>query len=377
MSAVIPPVPQLSTAPWPRAPFPDMETHPLLVVDFAKIQAGDAAEIQTLITASTTLGFFYLKNHGVDPEPIFEVGQKAFAIPIEESLGYEMGDTGRTFGYKKAGGTNTDAAGNLDSVQFWNISTDDIRAFPEEKHRSYAPIVGRHMADPLHPFVKQNDIVCRTILGAFEPFLGLEAGTLMKLHENPACLCESEVRIIFKGAPKSGAFAAPVGADGKTLAAIGSHTDIGTFTVLHARGTGGLQVLPPGSPDWQWVKPLDGHVICNIADALSVFSGGILRSNTHRVLPAPGDQGLHDRWSLGYFLRPSFDSVMYPLVEQSAMIKDAAAISPMVKLLEEGVTAGQYVRKRQMLARTANRTGPESWKAYTSVADHSRDRDDI
>lgn len=119
---------------WPLAPFPDIETHPLLVVDFAKVEAGDEAEVATLIRAATTLGFFYLKNHGVEPEPIFELGERAFSIPIEESLEYEMGDSGRTFGYKKvswrlrahndadlysfsseqAGGTNTDAAGNLE-----------------------------------------------------------------------------------------------------------------------------------------------------------------------------------------------------------------------------------------------------------------------
>lgn len=31
-------------------------------------------------------------------------------------------------------------------------------------------------------------------------------------------------------------------------------------------------------------QPLAGHAICNIGDALTIFSGQILRSNMHRVL---------------------------------------------------------------------------------------------
>ena len=34
-------------------------------------------------------------------------------------------------------------------------------------------------------------------------------------------------------------------------------------------------------------QPLAGHAICNIGDALTVYSAGILRSNLHRVVSAP------------------------------------------------------------------------------------------
>ncbi len=83
--------------------------------------------------------------------------------------------------------------------------------------------------------------------------------------------------------------------------AIGAHTDFGSLSFLHNR-LGGLQVLPPGYTEWQYVKVsrqitlLDlalflhdqsqsqGMQSANIGDALSLFSGGILRSNLHRVL---------------------------------------------------------------------------------------------
>lgn len=36
----------------------DIETHPLLVVDFQLLKAGDAAEIEKLWYAATTIGFW-------------------------------------------------------------------------------------------------------------------------------------------------------------------------------------------------------------------------------------------------------------------------------------------------------------------------------
>ncbi len=68
---------------------------------------------------------------------------------------------------------------------------------------------------------------------------------------------------------------------------------------LHNR-LGGLQVLLPGTDEWKYVKvriqftsprhvglpfqPIPGHAICNIGDAMAIFSAGILRSNLHRVV---------------------------------------------------------------------------------------------
>lgn len=41
--------------------------------------------------------------------------------------------------------------------------------------------------------------------------------------------------------------------------------------MLHGRGTGGLQVLPPGSTEWQWIRPIRGHAVCNVGDTLCSF----------------------------------------------------------------------------------------------------------
>jgi isopenicillin N synthase-like dioxygenase len=90
---------------------------------------------------------------------------------------------------------------------------------------------------------------------------------------------------------------------------MGAHTDFGSVTILFNR-VGGLQVLPPGEKDWVYVKPLPGHCIVNLGDAMVKFTNGLLRSNIHRVVAPPGKQVTQTRYSLVYFARPGDEVIL-------------------------------------------------------------------
>lgn len=62
-----------------------------------------------------------------------------------------------------------------------------------------------------------------------------------------------------------------------------------------------------------------------------------------------------------YFIRPSFDASLFPLVELSPKIADAASKHPTIGKMEKGVTAGQWFKRRIANQRAANRKGPETW----------------
>lgn len=94
---------------------------------------------------------------------------------------------------------------------------------------------------------------------------------------------------------------------------LGEHTDFGSITLLFNR-LGGLQVLPPGKgAEWCYVKPLPGHAIVNLGDAMAVFTNGLLRSNIHRVVSPPGEQADTTRYSVVYFSRPENEVLMKAL----------------------------------------------------------------
>ena len=139
--------------------------------------------------------------------------------------------------------------------------------------------------------------------------------------------------------------------------ALGEHTDFGSVTVLFNR-LGGLQVrlpsgLEPVAPEkegmseaeknlceagWCYVRPLPGHAIVNLGDALVKFSSGAVRSNVHRVVAPPGRQGEEERWSLVYFCRPEDEVLLKSLVEGG----DGAGGE------EGGVTAKEWILRRAL-----------------------------
>jgi len=205
------------------------------------------------------------------------------------------------------------------------------------------------MASTIVPFVRKSLEVNNTILEIFNDKLGLPAGSLLKRHLMEE-FSGSEARIT-KNGPTSNT----------TKVAIGSHTDFGSLSFLHNR-LGGLQVLPPGSESWQYVKPIPRHAICNVGDALALFSGGILRSNLHRVLPPPAPQAGIERYSLVYFTRPGNSIILRALVDESPLIAEAVSRG-LENNYETGSTALEWFSRRIKNQRIKNRKGPETWMA--------------
>ncbi|KAL5492457.1 hypothetical protein ACEPAI_3904 [Sanghuangporus weigelae] len=343
-------------------PFPDdVPTHPLSVIDYVLISSGDSLEIEKLWEAATNLGFWYLKNHIADREikEMFKIGAETMRLLLDEKMQFERGDSGQSFGYKAAGLNAIDEKGNLYTAESINISKDDALAYPEVVHRTYPSTVNNRMDSTLKPFVRKSVEVINTILSIFEEKLGLPAGTLLNLHsvDKPS---GSEARCI-KSPPRR---VHPAASEEKIKVSLGAHTDFGSLSFLHIR-LGGLQVLPPGSAEWRHVRPLPGHAICNVGDTLTLLSGGILRSNLHRVVPAPGAQAAYTRWSLVFFMRPGNDVYLRPLADESEVVRIAVAgmNEEVRKMYHPDATAREWYARRIMNQMVKNRTSPETWRA--------------
>lgn len=61
---------------------------------------------------------------------------------------------------------------------------------------------------------------------------------------------------------------------------------------------------------WLFVKPLPGHAIVNLGDAMVVFTNGVTKSGKHRVVTPPGEQGLYHRYSCLVTTRPYQKTLM-------------------------------------------------------------------
>ncbi|KAJ3967093.1 Clavaminate synthase-like protein [Lentinula raphanica] len=334
--------------------FPEgIPTHPLEIINYKLLLANVKPEVERLWHACKTLGFFYLSEHGIQPEEVFEIGRKSLRnLPFEEKLKFlHDANAGQSFGYKPPGANLTNASGGVDTVEWWNIAKDDVRSYPEVTYRTYATPINDAM-DKLKGFVDKSESVSRTLLKILNDKLCLPEGFLESCHA-PTELSMSEVTLI----RNPGVEEAPTFSEEQL--AIGAHTDFGSISLLH-NILGGLQVLPPSTKEWIYIKPLDGHIVCNLGDALAVFSGGILRSNLHRVIPQPGPQIHWDRWTLVYFFRPHGTCEMRALVE-SEDVKEAVRES--TNPFPHAISAIEWFQRRtKYFHKDENISAAESWK---------------
>uniref|UniRef100_A0A8H8CK73 Fe2OG dioxygenase domain-containing protein n=1 Tax=Psilocybe cubensis TaxID=181762 RepID=A0A8H8CK73_PSICU len=326
-------------------PFPTDKSIPvqdLLVVDYKLLKEGDQEQADVLWEAATKWGFC-LKNHDAEPfvGPMFEMGKETLSLSLEEKMKYWQGNKGASPGYREAGKKYVDAEGSLDASEYINVAKDDAMAYPRIVHRDYPAPVNRYMQDTIIPFVQTCIEQSKVVMRVFENKLGLPLGTLMALHD-PGKTCISEARCIKVAATPKG-----------TKIALGQHTDYGSLSFLSNR-QGGLQVLVPETDgdEWRYVKPIEGYSICNIGDTLTIMSGGILKSCTHRVVPPPGAQAGYDRWSLVYFSRPTNDVYLKALVNESAYIAEAVQNAEDRDVYFPKMTAAQWFVKKGSLYRT-------------------------
>jgi isopenicillin N synthase-like dioxygenase len=113
--------------------------------------------------------------------------------------------------------------------------------------------------------------------------------------------------------------------NGRRTALFG-HTDVETITLLF-NVLGGLQILPNSLPNeegnWKYVKPEPGCAIVNLGDTTKLWMGGLLRSNLHQVVSAPGKQEDVARYSVAYLVRAEGKTSMRRLAVERSLIEKA------------------------------------------------------
>lgn len=203
----------------------------------------------------------------------------------------------------------------------------------------------------MQDYMQHAHALISLILVHLNTHLHLPPGTLTQLHRQTA-VSGDQVRLI-KSPPQP---------PSDLGTALGKHTDFGSLTVLFNR-LGGLQILPPPSltpageePAWTYVKPLPGHCIVNLGDAMVKFTNGLLRSNIHRVVSPPGEQAKETRYSLVYFARPEDEVVLKRL--------DGSDIIPQ---LEEGqgeevMNSKEWIKLQAMRLRKVENASEEERK---------------
>ncbi|KAF5586679.1 gibberellin 2-beta-dioxygenase 8 [Fusarium subglutinans] len=323
-------------------PFPDdVPTVPIARISYSKLKCSDEHEMIKVLKASKSDGFFYLdltdnpagQSLLRDTENVLAISKRALNIPLGKKMECVAERGKQMFGYKPAGAVKqTDEDARPDTTEFFNVSKDHLLGNSES--RNYPTEITSQWTN-LGKFSQDCHCLGLMILRILAEQLNLPFDEFAK-RNNISSISGDHIRMTKMPGCDS--------ADAKRIG-LASHTDFGSITVLF-NWVGGLQIQshdPARQGEWAFVKPLPGHAIINLGDAMVKFSNGRLKSGKHRVVPLPGVHGKLDRYSLVHFVRPADDMLMQP-VEQ---YKNEPVVTVGGKVGEGKVyTAGEWLAHR-------------------------------
>ncbi|CAG8497849.1 7879_t:CDS:2 [Paraglomus occultum] len=306
--------------------------HDIPIIDFSLFETKKVTCAQQIKEASVSIGFLYLRNHGIDQsdiDNIFVVSQEYFSLPTETKLEHRIKRD--NFGY---------SALHQETLDPETQNTGDFKeAFNFGKFvggncSQELPATLAQHKDFLAKFSRICHNLCLKILEAFAIALEIPETEGGKGWFTERHLYELEsgdiLRVLHYPAVKS--------IDHDDMRA-GSHSDYGSLTLLFQKDVGGLEVL---SGDDQWISApvIPGCVLVNIGDLLEYWSGGLFRSTKHRVV-FRHDNLLLDRYSVAYFCHAADDVSLEP-------IPSRLVVGRMEVNSSDGrvLTAGQHLRNR-------------------------------
>ena len=329
----------------PIPPFPsDIPIATIPTISYNDLVTASPEALQAMLSATQGIGFFFLSHHPIDSDFMFDLASSIFQLPMDEKIKYDMGTTGRYFGYKSKGVSVVDAKGTPDASEFYNIPKDDVLEVNKGEMLPQPDVIAERK-EQLQKFMRDSHDAVKVILRALERCMGMKQGVLLDLHRLEAHSSD-QARVTHAPPIPSGTIA------------LGEHTDFGSVTVLFNR-LGGLQALDPETNEWKYVKPVEGCALINLGDALVQLLGKRVYSGLHRVMGPPGEQASCSRHSVVYFARPEGNVPLKSLIDQD----DG----------KEVLTADEWIKQRAFMRMKANFKGQETIDKYRSM-EHAKAR---
>lgn len=332
---------------------------------------GKEALAKQLFDAIQNIGFFYIVNFGLNQDQVdrqFAIGKAVFELPVEEKLRYRADlENGGYNGYKPCGirvsqcslrwklpwqKKSTNTVKEIRPGYFDNTEIYNMPKWTPAYDRPHPAVINVHKEE-IEGFARHiHNNTVQKLLILFAIILELPEDYFATLHRYDEAKSDCHLRYM--------KYHARGEEENKALENVWvkGHTDFGSLTLLFRQPVAALQVRDKNE-GWRWVKPHDGSITVNIADALQFLTNGFLKSSIHRVVAPPPDQANNDRLGVLYFVRPEDSLVLEPV---KSKVLERLGYDKNIDDAVLGITAGEWVKARV-------KTGVKSGTSRSEVAE--------
>ncbi|KIX07596.1 uncharacterized protein Z518_02249 [Rhinocladiella mackenziei CBS 650.93] len=290
------------------------------VVSFEKFLTGNPAEqkevARQVYDAFSTVGFIYLKDHGIPQsrvDEIFALAKTFFELPLTTKLNYKLTEAHVNQGYTADG-----AEGINDHKECYEHRRFSNKLCPDESELpGFKSTLDSFYGQCLN--LAMNVLKCLAMVMQ----LGDDFFEGITQHADP------QLRLIHYPPLDRSVI------EKQGHARIMPHTDFGLCTLLFQDSIGGLEVDPSHENKFVTAPPIAGTVLINIADLLQRYTNGRVKSTRHRVVSPPPDKFQGDvlpaRYSIPFFVHPDPETMIDPITLTEGEVK-----------LYEPVNAGEW-----------------------------------
>lgn len=277
-----------------------LDTDIIPVIDIRSLVDGsDAKSIARLLhSTSQSLGFIYIKGHGI-PEKIIKAA-RASALDFFRSSDANKATvriSSRHRGWLGQGAAKMDdaAVADLKESFIWGYQDEagntpiDHPLRGQNQWPDFPPDMQNHAME----YFRHAQDVAHHLMRGFALGLDLDENYFLRTSSKPLS------RASFVYYPQQSKNL------GEKQFGVGPHTDFGVLTVLCQDSVGGLQVQDLNG-DWVHAPPIEGTLVVNVADLLSRWTDGAYKSTPHRVINSSG----HERLSLVLAFDPDPDTLI-------------------------------------------------------------------
>jgi isopenicillin N synthase-like dioxygenase len=266
-------------------------------IPLISLEGDDATVARHVREACSTLGFFYVVDHGIAPDMVqgtFDWAARLFAQPLaaKEAVGLKGNR-----GWEGIGAQTLDAGAKPDQKEsfYSGIEHGPDHPYVQAGYHGYGanlwPDGLPGFAEHMLAYTAAQVALCERLMRHLARSLDLPADYFDHTMAHPLAtlrLCRYPPH--------------PADATEDTFGA-GAHTDWGAITIVAQDDLGGLQVQAPDGA-WLDATPVRGSFVVNLGDMIPRWTNGRYRSNLHRVINANPTK--RDRYSIPFFYSPDF-----------------------------------------------------------------------
>jgi len=297
-----------------------MSISELPIIDLSPLRSSNPADYKKVGTklceAASTVGFFYIKNHGISQieiKEIFDISKRFFASEEHQKSAVSISPFHR--GWLRIGAAKMYGHKKSDYKEsfVWGLEVaeddPDFRAGGRLLAPNQWPTFIPEMRKKLAAYFTDVQTCGEKLLEAFAKGLQVPGDYFLKETDRPV----SRGALIYYPPNRPNQYPSQrLPEKYGRFFQVGSaeHTDYGTLTMLCQDQIGGLQVKGR-SGTWVSAEPVEGTFVVNIGDLLARWSNGRFESTPHRVI----NSSTQARYSLAMFVDPNWDATIRPLTK--------------------------------------------------------------